>query len=37
MIIDLWRCVHTLNGETLRGQDGRTEPTVSDWVPDTLA
>jgi hypothetical protein len=31
--VDLWRNVHTLNFETLRGRDGRTEPTVSEWVP----
>ena len=37
MVVDLWRNVHTLNWETLRGQDGRTEPTVSEWVPDTPA
>lgn len=35
MTVDLWRNVHTLNWETLRGQDGRTEPTVSEWVPGT--
>ncbi len=33
MVVDLWRNVHTLNWETMRGQDGRTEPTVSEWIP----
>ncbi len=31
--VDLARAMYTLNWETLRGVDGRTEPSVSMWVP----
>lgn len=34
MAVDLWRNVYSLNWETLQGRDGRTEPTVSRWVPN---
>lgn len=31
--VDLWRNMFALNYETLAGPDGRTEPSISQWVP----
>lgn len=31
--LDLWRNLFTLNYEKLAGPDGRTEPSISQWVP----
>lgn len=33
LIVDYWRNVFTLNWQTLKGLNGRTEPTVSTWIP----
>lgn len=33
LIVDYWRNVHTLNREIMSGINGRTEPTVSRWIP----
>ncbi|MEZ0612228.1 hypothetical protein ACAW74_27205 [Fibrella sp. WM1] len=33
MAIDLWRDVFTLNYEKMAGPQGRTEPTISQWIP----
>lgn len=36
MIVDAWRAMYTLNFETLQKPDGgRTEPSVSIWLPST--
>jgi hypothetical protein len=35
MSVDLWRNVYTLNYETFKGPGGRTEPSVSEWIPAT--
>ena len=33
LFVDSWRRVYTLNYETFLGPGGRTEPSVSQWVP----
>ncbi|MCX7749036.1 MAG: hypothetical protein N2645_19425 [Clostridia bacterium] len=33
--VDMWRNVFTLNYEYLLGPGGRTEPSVSEWIPST--
>lgn len=35
--VSLWREMFTANFATLAGPDGRTEPTVSEWIPSTPA
>jgi hypothetical protein len=36
MIVDAWRTMYTLNFEALQKPDGgRTEPSVSIWLPST--
>lgn len=35
LTVDLWRNVYTLNYSTILGPGGRTEPTVSEWIPST--
>jgi hypothetical protein len=35
MTVDLWRNVYTQNFQTILGPDSRTEPSVSEWIPDT--
>ena len=37
MTVDLWRNVYTLNYETIVGPNGRTEPSVSQWIPPVPA
>jgi hypothetical protein len=34
-VVDQWRNVYTLNYESFRGPNGRTEPSVSTWTPST--
>lgn len=33
MAIDIWRNLYTLNFEAILGPDGRTEPSISHWLP----
>lgn len=35
MVIDMWRNLYTLNFEHFEGPGGRTEPSVSTWLPTT--
>jgi uncharacterized protein YjbI with pentapeptide repeats len=35
LTVDLWRNLYTLNYQKLLGPGGRTEPSVSEWVPYT--
>jgi len=35
MTVDLWRNVFSLNYEAIVGPGGRTEPSVSEWIPST--
>ncbi|HPB49698.1 MAG TPA: hypothetical protein PLY68_00645 [Myxococcota bacterium] len=35
MTVDLWRNVYSLNYEKIAGPGGRTEPSVSEWIPST--
>lgn len=35
MVVNLWRTVYTLNWQAIKGQGGRTEPSVSSWIPVT--
>lgn len=35
MTVDLWRNLYTLNFQMISGADGRTEPSVSEWIPST--
>lgn len=35
MTVDLWRNVYSLNYEKIVGPGGRTEPSVSEWIPST--
>ena len=35
MAVDFWRNVYTLNYEPIAGPGGRTEPSVSEWIPST--
>ncbi len=37
MAVDFWRNVYTLNYEAIAGPGGRTEPSVSEWIPSTPA
>ncbi|BBB92572.1 MAG TPA: hypothetical protein PKA28_03910 [Methylomusa anaerophila] len=34
-IVDMWRNMFTLNFESQLGPGGRTEPSVSEWIPST--
>ena len=33
IIVDMWRNLYTLNYESFQGPGGRTEPSVSPWIP----
>lgn len=33
MVVDLWRSVFTMNWQPMRGPLGRTEPSISEWLP----
>jgi hypothetical protein len=35
IVVDQWRNLYTLNYERLSGPGGRTEPSVSTWIPST--
>jgi len=35
IVVDQWRNLYTLNFERLDGPGGRTEPSVSTWIPST--
>jgi len=35
LTVDLWRNLKTLNYEMIVGKNGRTEPSVSEWIPPT--
>ncbi|HWU86441.1 MAG TPA: hypothetical protein VN253_04175 [Kofleriaceae bacterium] len=35
MTVDQWRNLYTLNYEAFQGPNGRTEPSVSTWIPST--
>jgi hypothetical protein len=35
LIVDMWRSMYTLNFEHFQGPNGRTEPSVSTWLPTT--
>ena len=35
MVVDMWRNLYTLNFEHFEGPGGRTEPSVSTWLPTT--
>jgi hypothetical protein len=35
--VDLWRNLYALNYQTIRGPGGRTEPSLSEWIPRTPA
>jgi hypothetical protein len=35
MVVDLWRNVYSLNYRAIAGIGGRTEPSVSEWIPST--
>ena len=37
LTVDLWRNVYTQNFNTISGPSGRTEPSVSEWIPSTPA
>ena len=33
IVVDMWRNLYTLNYESFQGPGGRTEPSVSTWIP----
>ena len=33
LVVDSWRRVYTLNYESFSGPGGRTEPSISQWIP----
>jgi len=35
LTLDIWRSVFTLNYESFPGPQGRTEPSISQWIPTT--
>lgn len=35
LVVDMWRSMYTLNFEHFEGPGGRTEPSVSTWLPTT--
>ena len=35
LTVDLWRNVYSLNYQMFQGPAGRTEPSVSEWIPST--
>jgi hypothetical protein len=35
IVLDMWRNLYTLNYESLLGPGGRTEPSVSTWIPSS--
>jgi LBP / BPI / CETP family, C-terminal domain len=35
VVVDMWRNLYTLNYESFQGPGGRTEPSVSTWMPST--
>ena len=35
LVVDMWRSMYTLNFEHFQGPGGRTEPSVSTWLPTT--
>lgn len=35
IVVDMWRNLYTLNYESFTGPGGRTEPSVSTWIPST--
>jgi len=35
LVVDMWRTMYTLNFEHFEGPGGRTEPSVSSWLPTT--
>lgn len=35
MTVDFWRNVYSLNYQSIAGPGGRTEPSVSEWIPST--
>jgi hypothetical protein len=35
IVVDMWRNLYTLNYESFAGPGGRTEPSVSTWIPST--
>lgn len=37
IVVDQWRNLYTLNYETILGPNGRTEPSVSVWIPLEMA
>lgn len=35
IVLDMWRNLYTLNYESFQGPGGRTEPSVSTWIPSS--
>ena len=35
IVVDMWRNLYTLNYESFEGPGGRTEPSVSTWIPSS--
>ena len=35
IVVDMWRNLYTLNYESFQGSGGRTEPSVSTWIPSS--
>ena len=33
LTVDKWRSIYTLNYQTISGENGVTEPTISEWIP----